>query len=101
MSVYRLAWIGYRTEALRASSGRTEDFSPSIFWSRPAPGSYPPWVAVTEAESPGVMEFSSEPGEGDSWIVGLARGGFQRVTTSGLATLIANGFVSLLSPPDP
>lgn len=92
-SVERLAWIGYRSEQIKQGM-QSADSAPALFWSKPNPDSYPPWVRVT-AEAPGPQEITTEPSRGDEWYA-LGRGGTSKLSTSQLATLIADGFVELL-----
>lgn len=95
--VERLAWVGFRSQALRNSTGHSTEYAPSILWSKPNPGEYPPWILANGEDAPSVVEFSVERGVGDIWHVLTTTNEYRRVTTSELARMIASGFGNLIS----
>lgn len=95
-STERLAWVGFRSEQLRRT-GNLPDFAPSIFWSQPNSEQFPPWMAVSPPEAPGVVEFSLDAAAGDRWHALDPAGGYRNLLTSELAAVISAGFVLRLS----
>ena len=95
-AVQRLAWIGFRSPELRRLMGLKGVAAPSLFWSKPNPQGYPPWILCSD-DAPGAVEMSITPGAGDDWQI--LRQGVQHesVTTTDLAHQICEGFSDLLA----
>ena len=67
--VERLAWIGYRSEAMRSQMPKEGPAAegPSIYWSRPT-GGYPQWQLIDESEPPVAFhELAVGSDEGNQW----------------------------------
>jgi fido (protein-threonine AMPylation protein) len=61
----RLAWTGFRSPELAAELPQSAPPGPSLFWSEPNPGGYPPWSRL-EQGGPGGDELTLL---GDRWWV--------------------------------
>lgn len=80
----RLAWAGFRSDAMSAAVGADAMAGPTIFWSRPNPAGFPPWV---QAPGPRVDEMTLV---GDPWKV-LGAGDPRWRSSSQLADDIVRG----------
>ncbi len=94
-AVERLAWVGYRSQPLRAATGEPGTFAPSLFWSRRSPSSFPPWVSA-EMDAPGLRELSVTPSEGDEWHVLDVTGDYRRLSTVQAAEAAVLGFAEIV-----
>jgi Fic family protein len=91
--VSRLAWLGFRSYDIRAAM-TNGPAGPSVFWSKPNPGGYPPWTKST-VDAPGAQEFTLV---GDQWFLlePSGRNG-RKVSSLEMADVIARGMLGLLS----
>jgi Fic family protein len=96
-NVERLAWAGYRTPPMKTEISDQDGGGPSIFWSRPNPEHYPPWIQAGSL-SPRSEELTTVQGQGDTWFARSSGDIIDRLPTSELAVQIAEGFLSLLRP---
>lgn len=92
----RLAWVGYRSSQLQNAAGQAGTYTPSLFWSKRNPSSYPPWIRA-EADAPELRELSITPSEGDEWHALRKDGTYVRLSTVQAARTVANAFVELVS----
>lgn len=95
-AVERLAWAGYRSEAMRdelAEHGKAVSPGPALFWSRRNAGSYPPWVQLRAAEAPGGAELTLV---GEQWFV-RRESRIVRMGTADLGEAIASGLIDSAS----
>ncbi|MBI5494757.1 MAG: Fic family protein [Deltaproteobacteria bacterium] len=91
-----LAWMGYRSTQVQGLHDKVAGHGPSLLWSRPNTGGFPPWTAVTETDALGLQECTIEAGNGDRWYV--RRGTELRVlSTYDLARTIVDGVVAALA----
>ena len=91
--VTRLAWLGYRSEALRRELPPNASPEPSIFWSAPNNVRYPPWVRATPAQAPKLQEITLV---GDTWYA-LAGPKVLRLNSVDAAVRIREGFEDLIA----
>ena len=94
-NVERLAWIGFQSDELRSYTGDSAT-SPAIYWSKPNPNRFPPWLIVSN-EAPGASAMTITPGAGDAWHIIDYQKAPKTVSTTQLAQIIADGMVKLLS----
>jgi Fic family protein len=89
--IERLAWFGYRSDAMNKALPSAAAATPAIFWSERNPQRYPPWRRIRDG-APGGDEITLV---GDAWYV-LAKGRSSRLTHSELAQRIAADIVDSL-----
>jgi Fic family protein len=87
--VEHLAWIGYRTELLKARLGGG---GPSLFWSHRNSEAYPKWKADGN-RSPFAVEITSDVGKGDAWIVRRCDGNLEQLSLVELSQKVAGALV--------
>lgn len=95
--VRRLCWTGFTPVELREAMKLQDGFSPALFWSRPNPAKFPPWINVDAQTSPGVLSMAIRQAGGDSWFAQTPNGNVSQYTTRKLAETVVNGFVRLLT----
>lgn len=87
----KLAYIGHRSPRLHQEM--KQEGGPSLYWSSKNPANFPKWLADGE-NSPYAMELTSKAGDGDEWFVKLSNQTIQKLSTTELASRIAEALVN-------
>lgn len=91
--VERLAFYGFRSDPMQSAIGSGEPPGPTLLWSVPNPGGYPPWQRSPNG-GPAGAEITLT---GDRWLVRRPPASFERFELSGLARKIADDLVALVT----
>ncbi len=90
-----LAWLGFRSNELQERFNRIDQGGPSIFWSIRNTGGYPPWVK-DDSKVPAYKELTTAQGSGDEWFVKTVDGVVERLSTTAVASTIAEAMIKIL-----
>jgi Fic family protein len=90
-----LAWLGFRSNELQERVNRIDQGGPSIFWSIRNTDGYPPWVK-DDSKVPAYKELTTAQGSGDEWFVKTVDGVVERLSTTAVASTIAEAMIKIL-----